>query len=199
MKINMRKKISIWILVNLLKVCLLLLSKLFKYFNDNSYIKDMEKFTIPYFDKAASKACLFELYCRLLANINGGFYHSDLGTTIKYIIDNFDLNEEDKKLLHNCNYIRNKLFHVELNRVSGKFRSLGFHLKEKNVYSYNLKTGKNGFVPTLSFEEGTIFGWLIESTLSGSFVSAFNLFSDGLLIISKLMDGSNNEKEINVP
>jgi hypothetical protein len=106
---------------------------------------------------------------------------------------------EERQLLRNCAVIRNRLFHVELSRMTGKAVSLGVELERSGVRMFRtegeLTTEKflaeldGGGAPVRKTRttEGLLYGWLIEAHFSGAFGAASRALDDGVEVIKRTL------------
>src|SRR5258706_16411223 len=91
----------------------------------------------PAFERAAAAVASFELRVRLLADSGiegsssqGQALGGDLTPLIDVLCKDFNATEEELKFLKAVAAIRNKLFHLELSKVTGRIRPLADQLPE---------------------------------------------------------------------
>jgi hypothetical protein len=145
------------------------------------------------FGFAVARGGCFELKARLLADKTPSLQKiclsADLSALIEKIAAEYAdvLTEEDAGLLGALPGLRNKLFHLELSRVTGRIKPLTDSLREAGVVKVNLETGESVNVASTRTAEGRIFGWLVESTESGALTIAADKFLDGVIVLERLM------------
>ena len=164
----------------------------------------MEAMCFPRFQNAAAGAATFELRVRLLAElakdgtpVKKVALSAKLTDLIGLVAAHFGATEEETRFLNAVAVLRNKLFHLQLSRVSGRVESLLTQIEdegievtlEKNaVWGGNLETGEVAPVSGTSTEREGIYGWMLESTLSGGFDAVVAVMREGIRIITRLRD-----------
>jgi hypothetical protein len=155
----------------------------------------MEHLCLPGFANAAAAVAVFELKLRLLADngeegtpLQSQAIKADLGKLIDLICDHHKASDEQRALLAKVGTIRNKLFHLELSRVTGRIKPLAEQLQEGNVWMAKLEDGTVHQVSKSSTERGRIYGWLLESRSSGAFDAIATAVQNAIAVINEFRD-----------
>lgn len=133
---------------------------------------------LPSYQRAAAAFATFELRVRMLADsgtagtpLQKKAIGSDLSPLIDEICIVFKVSDADRSFLKSYASVRNKFFHLELSRVTGRIRPLAEQLSEGNIWTSNIGTGEIKKVSDTSTSEGRIYGWMLESHASGAFAA----------------------------
>lgn len=158
-------------------------------------IGPLEAFCFPWFQRAAAAVATFELRVRLLADqaidgskLQGAAISMELTPLIELLCEVHGASLEDLVYLKKVAGIRNKLFHLELSRVTGRIRPLTEQLKEGGTWMVNLTDGSARQVSKTSTQEGRIYGWMSESAESGAFQAVATAAERGAEIVAALRD-----------
>jgi hypothetical protein len=137
----------------------------------------------------------FELRVRLLADLGQegtalqrAALGTDLTPLVEMICDDYEATADDRAYLKAVANIRNKLFHLELSRVTGRVRPLGEQLKEGGAWMANLTDGSVDQVSKTKTQDGRIFGWMLESVQSGAFDAVVAAVAKATTILHALRD-----------
>ena len=135
----------------------------------------MESVCFPLFKRAAAAVATFELRVRLLADsgsegteLQRAALGGDLTPLVELLCKEYKASDEQLDYLKSVANIRNKLFHLELSRVTGRVRPLAEQLKEGGTWMVNLNDGTVDQVSKTKTHDGRIYGWMWESAESGS-------------------------------
>jgi hypothetical protein len=145
------------------------------------------------FARACAFGGVFELRIRMLAErtpaLKRDALKADLTPLCRSIVGHYaaKLASEDRALLVALPGIRNKLLHVEFSRAVGRIKPFSEELRDAEVLKADLVTGDVVSVPQSSTEDGTLFGWLLESARSGAFDSGAELFRRGITLAEMLL------------
>jgi hypothetical protein len=155
----------------------------------------MEALTFPGFQAAAAAVATFELRVRMLADQGDAgtpLVKAALSAEFTKLIDDVcafhGASDEDARYLKACAGMRNKLFHLELSRVTGRIRPLSEQLREGGVWSLDIETGEVQTVAKTKTEDGRIFGWMLESSSSGAFEAVVAAMRKASGIIEAMRD-----------
>jgi len=160
------------------------------------------------FKAAAAEGAVVELKLRLLAGT--------LPTLRKYahsrrlediegdLAGHFSLSEADRKTLHLCRQLRNKLLHSDFRAARGKLGQLGVETSSGGVVKVDIpepsvaaiseknravRAGTEGTpVAEASSTDGGVLGWFMEVANAGEFQKAVNVFKDAAAIVDRLAD-----------
>lgn len=144
-----------------------------------------------WFGFCASAGCVFELYARRYADNTEElrlYAFSELSEVVGAIRKHVGIRitEDEGATLKACLDIRNRLFHLELSKLTGKLRSLGEILDEARVFQISLSDESTKKVSQTSTSEGRIQGWLLQATTDQSFKRATLLFRRGIALLGWL-------------
>ena len=153
----------------------------------------MEQLCVPLYEVACAAAGLFELRVRMTVDRFDStrvLDHKDLSAAVSGMLKEFGnhLHDHEIALLNTCLLLRNKLFHVELSRATGKLRSLGEELVDAGVWKIDLASGEAGKVRNTSTATGRIVGWLMESAGSGAFTRTAEILGEGGAVLRQLLE-----------
>ncbi len=155
----------------------------------------MEDLCFPAFQRAAAAVATFELRVRLLADsgddgtqLQRAALGTDLTPLVKMLCDDYKANAEECAYLVAVANIRNKLFHLELSRVTGRVRPLADQLKEGGSWMVNLNDGSVDQVSKTKTQDGRIYGWMWESVESGAFDAVVTAVAKATAILHELRD-----------
>lgn len=155
---------------------------------------------LPKFQIAAASVATFELLVRLLADQfdegskpQRAAIGTDLSQVIDVLADYHKASDDDRKLLQACAVLRNKLFHLELSRVTGRVKDLGAQLEEGKVWGFTIPTGDGGPVSKTKTPDGRIYGWMWEAARSGAFDAVVVAMQRGAAVIERWRDAMNGE------
>jgi hypothetical protein len=155
----------------------------------------MEAFCFPSFQRAAAAVATFELRVRLLADqategskLQRAAISMELTPLIELLCEVHGASIEDQAHLKAIAAIRNKLFHLELSRVTGRIRPLTEQLNEGGNWMLNLTDGSVAQVSKTSTHDGRIYGWMWESTQSGAFLAVVAAAERGAEILAAMRD-----------
>jgi hypothetical protein len=152
---------------------------------------------LDHFGYAAARGACFELTARMLADKSPSLRKFALSCDLTPLLAKIHreyataLSEPEGSLLHALAGIRNKLFHLELSRVTGRIKSLTESLRESGVVQLDLETGETRDVASTNTADGRIFGWLMESSMNGAFAVGAEKFLEGIAILERLMTESD--------
>lgn len=155
----------------------------------------MEAFCFPPFQRAAAAVATFELRARLLADqgtegtpLQRVAISGDLTALLELLGKEFNASIEDLACLKAVASIRNKLFHLELSRVTGRIRPLAEQLKEGRTWMADLTDGSVDQVSKTKTHDGRIYGWMWESANSGAFDAVTAAAERATEILASLRD-----------
>jgi hypothetical protein len=157
-------------------------------------------FSVNAFGQCATAGCLFELYARRYADNTPELQavaFKDLSVVVEAIRTHVlgRTTDEERAVLDACVGVRNKLFHLELSRVTGRLRSFGAEIGGPKVTMVNLADGAAIKVANSSTRDGRIYGWLMEATANGAFKQGVALFKRGIALFGwLLMQDAGDEK-----
>jgi len=162
----------------------------------------MEHMCLPGFANAAAAVAVFELKVRLLADngdegtsLQAQALKADLSKLIDFVCEHHNATVEQRALLSKVATIRNKLLHLELSRATGRIRPLADQLREGNVWMADLEHATVDQVSKTSTERGRIYGWLLESQLSGAFAAIAKAVGEAINVINALRDKAYGDSE----
>lgn len=155
----------------------------------------MEAVCFPLFKRAAAAVATFELRVRLLADMGDegtplqrSAIGGDLTPLIEMICKEYNASDEQLALLKSIASIRNKLFHLELSRVTGRIRPLSEQLKEGGTWMVNLNDSSVEQVSKTKTRDGRIYGWIWESAESGAFAAVELAAEKATALLQELRD-----------
>lgn len=151
------------------------------------------------FKAAAAEGAVVELKLRLLAGKVPALQEYAHQKELKDIEDDLakhfgdKLSAEEKETLLLCRQLRSKVLHSDFRAARDKLNELGIETQSSGVVKIDLpvatvaevskkilgaKAGTEGVrvAQTLSTDEGTIYGWLLEAGSSGDFQKASDAF-----------------------
>ena len=147
---------------------------------------------IAAFASASSAGCVLELKYRLLADMRPTLRPvaraQKLGDVESAIVNEYrpHLSEREVKLLNDVRVLRNKVLHCDFDVAHEKLRDMGVHLLDGLVTQVNVSTGDATPV-TADVEWKPVFGWLLQSAMSGMFKQAELRFYDVIAVIDRLL------------
>ena len=158
----------------------------------------MEARCFPPFKRAAAEAAAFgDFRVRLLAQVEGDprltkeAITANLDPLTTEVAKHYGATQVEAKYLSACVGIRNKLFHLELSRMTGRVAGvvdLKDQLVEAGVWSANLETGEVARVADTSSMKEAIFGWMLEATQSGAFAAVEEIMITAQEMLKSLRD-----------
>jgi hypothetical protein len=154
------------------------------------------------FADTAGAACEFELRIRLFANNHNMKFDGKLSSIKDEILKKYktSISVSDKEILNNCVHLRNKLFHVELSKVTGKLKTIS-SLKGQitpgvvsvlKLHFDNPDQNNTYKVADKNINDGSLYGWCVESHYSGAFKAVHTIFIEGIEVVNKLRDTTQN-------
>ena len=155
----------------------------------------MEAFCFPAFKRAAAAVATFALRVRLLADsgpegtqLQKAAIGMDLTPLLEMVCKEYNASPDDVVFLKAVAALRNKLFHLELSKVTGRIRPLAEQLKEGGTWMANLNDGTVDQVSKTKTQTGRIYGWMWESTQSGAFDAVEAAAEKASAILNTLRD-----------
>jgi hypothetical protein len=143
--------------------------------------------------RAAALAATLELKCRLVADKTPELEkeaHGSLAALVDALVAEFeaDLAEEDARVLKLAQRLRNKVIHSDFHDARQILGELsGSDLPSGGVHHVDLKTGDVGTVSdSKSTANGRVFGWLLELSSAGAFLTCERVFSRAIEIVNEL-------------
>jgi hypothetical protein len=156
------------------------------------------------FVQCAAAGCRFEMVARRYAD-NTPELRSVAFKPLTELVDAIATHVADRTtdgeraVLAKCGTVRNKLFHLELSRLTGQLKALGLDVGDGGVTIVDLANGKSTKVSQTATRDGRIFGWLFEAQASGAFGHAMALFGRGIALIGWLrVQDVENEPNVTV-
>jgi hypothetical protein len=159
-----------------------------------------ERIFLPKYQVAAIGITTFELKVRLLADTDQDSsphrdaITGDLTALINTLCDHLQASTEQRVFLVAFAKLRNDILHLKLSKASGKITALAKSVGELPAISggkvtmLNLEAGTAHEVAKTSTATGRIFGWLMESTMSGAFDAVAAASHKAIDILDELRD-----------